>query len=206
MFDEHEHVIFGYGSLLSHDSRFRHSSIDTPGLAVTLSGWKRSWVTRSTPEKQTYVGAKSCSKSKMNGLLLPLQEIDEDLQKREQDYRFVALDVSMIDIHDRQHEAHLTQLTAKQIWMCETLDTTPADVHHPVYQSYVDTCLVGCLEAGGESFALSFIESTHLWEVHWVNDRRNPFYPRAAMLSKEQQQAIDKLLSQLGLLEMRKSS
>lgn len=206
MFEHHEHVIVGYGSLLSHDSRFRHSEIDCLPVPVSVKGYKRAWVTRSTGEKQTYVGAKACSQSQLNGVLLPIEEISPDLKVREQDYRFVAVEMTQIDMHISHHEENFAAtLEGKQIWLCETLYQEHADSDHPVYQSYIDTCLIGCLETGLVSFAHEFIESTHLWEACWVNDREAPKYPRHAKISQSQQTEIDDILGQAGILHHRKS-
>ncbi|MEC8490670.1 MAG: gamma-glutamylcyclotransferase, partial [Pseudomonadota bacterium] len=41
-----KHMVLGYGSLLSKDSRERYSNIFTPGIPVTVSGFERAWVTR----------------------------------------------------------------------------------------------------------------------------------------------------------------
>ena len=61
---DESHIVLGYGSLLSRDSRERYSQINTLGIPVMVSGFERAWVTRSIQEQQTYVGAiKNSSKS-----------------------------------------------------------------------------------------------------------------------------------------------
>ena len=79
-----------------------------------------------------------------------------------------------------------------------------ADQHHPVYQSYIDTCLIGCMETKAENFAIEFIQSTHFWQDYWVNDRQLPQYPRHARLTAAQQRSVDTLLQSCGILQYRR--
>ena len=51
------------------------------------------------------------------------------------------------------------------------------DLESPIFQSYLDVILDGCLEVGKE-FAEEFLLTTYNWGV-WVNDRKNQRYPRA---------------------------
>ena len=205
MFDKHKHIIIGYGSLLSHDSRLRHSDINAESVPVSIEGYQRAWITRSSGEKQTYVGAKASAQSVLNGVLLPIEEISPELQVREQDYRFVAVELTQVSLHfDHHHLEHMEVLSEKSIWLCESLGHQQADQHHPVYQSYIDTCIQGCLETGARGFAEEFVRSTHFWEDYWVNDRSSPRYPRYARLTKQQQDRIDEVLHRCGVLHLRK--
>ena len=98
-----KHMVLGYGSLLSKDSRERYSNIFTPGIPVTASGFERAWVTRSLHEKQTYVGAVANAHSKLNAQLIPTQ-INPALQEREKDYRFVEVSPEALNFHLHQHK------------------------------------------------------------------------------------------------------
>ena len=96
---------------------------------------------------------KACEKSQLNGVLLPIEEISPELQVREQDYRFIPVMLEQIDMHFEHHQDRYTkQLSKKRIWLCESLAHQQADARHPVYQSYIDTCLVGCIETGSSGF------------------------------------------------------
>lgn len=201
---QHQHYIVGYGSLLSHDSRLTHSAIDEIAYPLTLQGWQRAWVTRSEDEKQTYVGATKQASAQMNGALIPTHEITPELEKRESNYRFTPLSVDDFSFEDpwKGDEALLKeQLSRRSIWVCETLKIDHPEQEYPVNQSYVDTCLVGCLEIGGALFARQFIEQTSGWEKAWLNDRQQKNYPRHAKIDRQQQQAIDQSLS--GILHHR---
>ena len=49
-------------------------------------------------------------------------------------------------------------------------ETSPASDEHPICQTYVDTCLLGCLERGGVSLAERWASTTGGWSVYWLND------------------------------------
>ena len=88
-------------------------------------------------------------------------------------------------------------LSHHQLWLCETLLCHHPSSDFPVSQTYIDTCLVGCLEHGGISEATAFIEHTHGWNHPRINDRVNPVYPRAAAISKQHLTQIDTLLKKV---------
>ena len=198
-----KHIVLGYGSLLSRDSRERHSGIYTQGLPVRVSGFKRAWVTRSLQEKQTYVGAVADRTSQLNAQLIPA-EVNPSLRAREKNYRFVEVPASAIE-HISSSLCNQTSFTSAlrdalshhQLWLCETLLCHHPSSDFPVSQTYIDTCLVGCLEHGGISEATAFIEHTYGWNHPRINDRVNPVYPRAAAISKQHLTQIDTLLKKV---------
>ncbi len=193
------HVIMGYGSLMNADSRHRHSNIPHHGIAVSVLGFERAWVTRSLPEKQTYVGAYQQADAWLNAQLVP-SHLDPSIQQREQDYRFTRVSEAQLCLpYDAEvNETLVSWLSERDLWICETLDTHPATNDFPVNQSYIDTCLAGCLELGGEVAAREFIHSTKAWNHPRVNDRASPNYPRAARVSTAQHTVIDGLLREYG--------
>ena len=71
-------VLLAYGSLLNKNSREEHSNIRADGIPLLVNGWERGWITRSTSEKQTYVGAIQNSEKSLNALALPIS-IDQKL-------------------------------------------------------------------------------------------------------------------------------
>ena len=191
------HVVLGYGSLMNGDSRSRHSGIPHDGVEVEVYGFERGWITRSEPERQTYVGAYQKSNGWLNAQLVPTH-LDPALQKREQDYRFTAVTIDQLnfELSDDLTERLIEWLKQRDIWICESLKIEPSEPDYPVHQSYIDTCLAGCLELGGEAAARRFIASTTGWEHDRVNDRTAPRYPRAARVNPEDFVVIDQLLSE----------
>lgn len=200
------HYVVGYGSLLSEESRQRFSDMECQAIPLTLHGWRRAWLTRSPDEKQTYVGAQQDESALLNGVLLEIGQITPSLQKREQDYQFVEVNLDQIDFHlpEKDRIAIMSNVQDKPIWICQTLYSEPADQAFPIYQSYIDTCLIGCLETEIDDFIHTFIESTELWHHHWINDRVQPQYPRAASMSQASMALIDGALNDNNILAYRR--
>lgn len=189
-----QHYVLGYGSLLSRDSRERYSQIFTPGLSVDVTGFQRGWVTRSIAEQQTYVGAIADRRSHLNALLIPTT-INPQLKDREKDYRFVEVGVHALSFTGApMSEPLFNALEKHSFWICETLQVLPATEQFPVHQTYIDTCLSGCFEQGGESNAQTFVTQTKGWEHPRYNDRNAPKYPRAANLDSGLHSKIDAIL------------
>lgn len=192
------HIVLGYGSLMNSDSRSRHSDIPHDGIEVDVEGFERAWVTRSEPEQQTYVGAYQKQGAWLNAQLVPTH-MDPALQKREQDYRFTPVALSQLRFELPQTLANYLYdwLVSKDIWICESLEIVPSAPDYPVNQTYIDTCLAGCLELGGKAAAQRFITSTQGWDHHRFNDRTLPRYPRAAEVDQSHCAVIDEMLSSL---------
>ncbi|MBC3764786.1 gamma-glutamylcyclotransferase [Neptunicella marina] len=198
---QYYHYLLGYGSLLSTHSRTQYSQLSEQAEPVTLTGWQRSWITQNPQEKQSHVGAIANVNAAMNGVLIKVPHIDDNLRQREKDYRFSQVATEQITLLSGEP----IELDAP-VMICESLLILEANSDHPVMQSYVDTCLVGCLEAGGETFARQFIETTCTWNQHWLNDRQNPLYPRRAIATGRQMELIDQLLAESNLLTLRQNT
>ena len=61
---------------------------------------------------------------------------------------------------------------------------------YPILQTYVDICVLGCLEFSRE-FAVEFIQSTVGWDGPWLNDRP---VPRRPWVHQPKYKVIDQLL------------
>ena len=203
-----KHYLVGYGSLMSHDSRYRYNGIDVRGIPVEVSGWHRAWNMSSPGENITCVGAlPDHSDVRLNGMLVQVAEICDKLRKREQNYHFIELELDELDIHceSTSHRLDIHRESIK-VWICQVADPQTSKDTHPICQSYVDTCLSGCLEHKDEQFAMQFIEQTAGWDGHWLNDRGNPRYPRAAQVATRMQKQIDSLLEKVGIIHYRKEN
>ena len=177
-----------------------------------MRGFSRGWITRAFHEKQTYVGAVAHSKGEINAHCIPIT-INPSLQAREQDYRFIQVDHRQVLPNGCQNTElwqHVTQADAK-LWICESLASFPASEEFPIHQTYVDTCLSGCLHhyrvgsaisARGIEEARRFIATTRGW-LHLLNDRSTINYPRAASLSEKEFDLIDQLLAEFGYIDSR---
>lgn len=189
------HYILAYGSLLNRDSRERHSNMFADGVMAKVKGFERGWYTRAFHENQTYVGATPSQGKMLNAQLLPV-ELNPSFQQREQDYRFVEVSVDNIefDAAFEQDAKFIDALEQAHVWICETLQIIPADEAHPVSQTYIDTCIAGCLTQGGETEARLFVDTTSHWHHPRRFDRVSPCYPRYGRVDDEQLSSIDKLL------------
>lgn len=194
------HYLLGYGSLLSFESRTRYSQLNDQATPVNVRGWQRSWITQNPQEQQSHVGAVVQDNGQLNALLIKVPHIDDNLRQREKDYRFTQV----AERHIQLVSGDAVQLDAP-VWICESLYIASADSKHPVMQTYVDTCLVGCLEAGGIEFARCFIQTTSNWNKYWLDDRLYPRYPRRAEPTVEQIKIIDQLLHEQALLNLRQT-
>lgn len=72
------------------------------------------------------------------------------------------------------------------------LGLMPPSVDYPILQTYIDICILGCLEYG-EAFASEFIQTTFLWSRYWLNERE---LARRPWLHQSRYVEIDNLLRQ----------
>jgi len=191
--------IFGYGSLLSEYSRQHYSNIHARVKVATVNGWVRAWCTTYPDEGATYAGALADASGQLDGVLIP-SEIDQSLAERERGYTFSRVEINELSLIGTSEALSDND----RVWICETLISDVANIDNPLPQSYVDTCMSGCIESQGIDGAIRFIQQTKGWDSVWVNDRHlssTPIYPRYTPVSAEQAQLID---SQ-GVLQFRQS-
>jgi hypothetical protein len=186
-------IELGYGSLMNQSSREMYNNINSPCLPLKVEGWKRQWLTRSIEEKQTYVGALKSQRCVINAQAVPTA-IDESLLRREVDYRFVEVHPDSIQFSEKVCPGTRHKINECRFYICESLLVEAPTKAFPVYQTYLDTCLAGCIEAGGIKEAQSFMKSTYGWPSFGIiNDRDMPKYPRVGSISKETYAIIDKV-------------
>ena len=193
--DAPEYII-GYGSLLNAYSRQTFSGLHAPIIPVMATGWQRGWTTRYGDEAATYLGVRPSSTAVLSAALVPTR-ITDDIRHRERGYDFVPV---APDTVSPLQPANI-DLSTSRLWIVVNREQLPADSDHPIPQSYIDTCLLGCLETGGREMAQHFITSTERWDGHRINDREwpAPLYPRGAPASTAQFDEIDALLRDAGV-------
>ena len=193
--------VVGYGSLLSSYSRTTYSGLTEPAMPVTALGWRRGWTVRYTDEAATYAGVRPAPGHELDAALVPT-EITDALRHRERGYVFTELPRETVRPADARHG----ELPEGRFWIVVNREQVRADASHPIPQSYVDTCLVGCLETGGEARACAFIRNTELWDAVWIDDRETaaPLYPRRTPPTAGQRETIDRLLAGEGVLRHRR--
>lgn len=195
--------IFGYGSLLSGYSREHYSGIHSIVTNATLSGWNRSWCAAYPDEGATYAGAVPDSNQDLDGVLIA-SDLSPDITERERGYQFIQVGADTLSVAG----GSLAITAQDQVWVCQTLSIDEPTVSNPLPQSYVDTCLSGCIESQGIDAARRFIKQTHGWDCVWKNDRHlshTPIYPRYTPITADEARLIDSLLDQHGVLKYRQS-
>lgn len=190
--------ILGYGSLLSDYSRRTYSGLTEPTRPAIVSGWRRGWSTRYRDEAATYAGVRADADAHLQAALVPATVTDE-LRHRERGYAFTPVSPDDIETDGVLPEG--------QFWIVVNHEQVQADPAHPIPQTYVDTCLIGCLETGGEDLARDFLRSTEFWVESWIDDRdhASPLYPRLTPADTALRRRIDRLLEDAGLLELRQA-
>ena len=198
--------ILGYGSLLSRFSREHYSSLRVDPIPVTLTGWSKAWCIQDHDEGATYLGAYPRSGAHLSGALLPTK-ITPTLIEREKRYTFDRVKVSDISPVDAG-SSDMEQLQDATFWIAHAVNRAPTCPDTPVPQTYIDTCLTGCLELGGARLAHAYIDQFESWQVHWVNDRDHtaPIYPRLVPLDARGRDEIDSLLDAADVLQHRQAS
>ncbi|MDF1768879.1 hypothetical protein [Maricaulis sp.] len=193
--------MIGYGSLLSGYSRRTYSGIEAEVRPVVATGWRRGWTVRYGDEAATYAGVRHAPGHHLHAALVPT-EITPGLRHRERGYVFTQVAPGSVHPDDGSR----APLPAGRYWIVVNREQVRADHDHPIPQTYVDTCLSGCLETGGEARARAFIQATELWDAPWINDRDSqaPLYPRRTPLSIEDRTRVDTLLDTCGVLKFRR--
>lgn len=186
--------MIGYGSILSRHSRETYSGMTGPALKVALPGWRRAWSVRYRDEAATYLGLVEDARSILDVVLVPV-DINPEMRHRERGYVWTPVERSSLGAAD---------LPDGRFWIVVNTEHETADADHPVPQSYVDTCLIGAFETGGEGMLRAFIDGTDHWDQAWANDRERPVYPRLTPLGKDQREMIDDHLEAAGVLKYRR--
>jgi len=195
--------IFGYGSLQNKNSiRNTITHIDEETFAVRVKNIKRGWY---LPINKNNLISKpwttlACIEENgyyVNGILIKITpEHLRLLDERETDYvRKIIPHGQIKSICDKELSSdsivyyYGIEIESKQI---PTLIT-------PILQSYLDTCLIGCIEIDKKlgnkqyEYTIEFLHTTHEWNAmyHWENDR---IFPRRPYENVPHARIIDQLL------------
>jgi len=180
-----KNYIFGYGSLISKENRKR-TGITGSSFLVRIKGYKRSWNVLISKEKTIALGLEKNNKSTCNGVIfeVPYEEISLFDKREGNSYQRMQIFLDkIIFLGEKIKEGN--------IWVYLTKIKGKPSKEFPIYQSYVDVILTGCLEIS-EEFAQEFIKNTYNWKFI-ENDRENPKYPRS-LKKLEKQKEIDILM------------
>jgi len=182
---ETKNFIFGYGSLISEESR-KKTGLSKKSYIAKLNGFKREWNIKIHEAKATALGIIKNSESFCNGIIFEIPEKEiKNFDKRENKYYSrIEIDPNSLNIKEFPNIQNI------KIWVYVTKKPTTPTKDFPILLSYIDVVLNGCLKIN-ENFAKDFINTTSNWK-YTENDRNNPRYPRAEKNTPKNK--IDKLL------------
>lgn len=182
--------VFGYGSLINTASRLRTVPSATEVIPVTVSHMSRGWWLNSTRRTRpiTYLSVvvSEDAADMCNGVMFEVNEEElAALDYREQGYDRVSFslrDITYLLEGDRIPE----DATLWTYVVQEAKGKHMPSEEYPLLYSYVDICLIGCLQmerlgaASGvmQNFTQEFIEQTLDWKPYWGNDREEEDFER----------------------------
>ena len=206
------HFMFGFGSLMNTKSRTSSDPAAIAAIPVRVSakvGYVRRWNFQHGMAQLTALGVEAVLDGQtgctINGVVTPIKgagngssaTLPQAVLEREVGYSPVPIDASMCEFLSW---AKLPQ--GSTIWLFVPNGPSdsppghglcPASFHHPILQSYVDICILGCLEQSRE-FAIEFIKSTRGWDGPWLNDRK---VPRRPWVHQPKYKVVDNLLMEV---------
>jgi len=179
-----KNFIFGYGSLISSESRIYTGKgyIGDP-IPIEISkkaGYKRIWICKKSKfGDKSYLALRKSKKSdNICGVICPIFKCIENFDKREHGYKRVK-----IKINTNKKRKLIKSISWQNIpeynfniYMYIDNKSNPPNKKCPISQRYLDVVLSGSLEYGVK-FAKHFLKNTHNWEgkdgaVFLVNDRK----------------------------------
>jgi hypothetical protein len=184
--------IFGYGSLISRDSR-DISGESGKSIPVRISGIRRGWNLVIPRARAVALGAAQEAGVSCNGVIFSVGESEMpkfDDRELKHGYTKIALDRSWVSCPDGKP---VPQGEIIAYASTTTVKDAPRDV--PLVQSYIDVIMTGCLETFGETFAREFVRTTDGWDKVWDNDRLYPRYDRP-MKEVPLAETIDRILAE----------
>ncbi len=183
--------VFGYGSLISSESRARTGRSGAPTPA-RVRGFQRAWNFPYLADRMTALGAVPREGAVINGVFLPIPPGElVAFDEREEGYARVPVRREGVFPMGPQEPPE------GALWIYVPVDPCPPTAECPILQSYVDVVMTGCLEFG-ESFAAEFVRTTVAWGYPRENDRSSPRY-RRALLSVPLARDIDRILVEQGV-------
>tara|TARA_B100001059_G_C17700531_1_gene509837 strand:+ start:264 stop:995 length:732 start_codon:yes stop_codon:yes gene_type:complete len=200
-----KNYIFGYGSLISSESR-KYTGKYNIGKAIPVvlskkAGYVRKWVCKkSTKGKRSFLGLeKSKSSTNIYGVLCPILKCIENFDKREKGYKRIT-----IKINNKKNRNLIKPLLKNKlpngsfnVHIYTVKNSSPPNNKCPITQQYLDVILHGFLEYN-KKFAFHFLKNTKNWintekEVFWKNDR-NEKYKKKYKIKNVNHKLIDKIL------------
>ena len=172
-------AFFGYGSLVNtrtHDYPAREP--------VTLTGWRRIWQ-RTKFRDVVFLSVEPDPAGEIDGLIAAVPNADwTALDAREHGYDRVAINAALgTDRPTALYQVPQRNLTVRP---CHIL------------RSYLDVVVQGYLHQFGRDGVTRFFATTSGWDTPIVDDRADPIYPRAQVLTPDETALVDHHLAAQG--------
>ncbi|MEL7300544.1 MAG: gamma-glutamylcyclotransferase family protein [Pseudomonadota bacterium] len=165
--------VFGYGSLVNRRTQ------DFGGTRLTLSGWRRVWVT--TAARPAAFLSVEPHDAEIEGLSFAVPEVDlPGLDAREAQYDRLPREGGVV------YSVPARNKTEGQA---------------PILRSYLDVVLQGYFIEFGAAGIDRFMATTASWERGILDDRAAPIYPRAQVLTQAETSRFDALLASIPVIE-----
>jgi hypothetical protein len=191
--------VFGYGSLMERKSRTGTNPEAVGAWPARVNGYRRGWFhqfAEHVGSSCTFLGAVESARAKINGVIYFVQDF-EKTKEREIDYTATAVPADRIEMLDGAGPWDTGKVV--YIFVSDDVAISKPTSGCPIVQSYVDTCINGCLEIeaiyrSAHGFVQEFIDTTTGWKTaYWVNDR---LYPRRPRIYVPNAFAIDEALQE----------
>lgn len=171
---------FGYGSLVN---RATH---DYPGAqTATLQGWRRVWV-HAPSRPVAFLSVEPSAGVSIAGLVAQVP----------------GGDWAALDAREFAYVRHAVQVAAgagalpAQVYA--VTEGKPPTSDNPILLSYLDAVVQGFLREYGQAGADGFFATTGGWHAPVRNDRADPAYPRAQVLTASERRIVDAGLERVG--------
>ncbi len=171
-----DQFIFGYGSLIQSQARAKIVPSRLDVIPVNVVGLQRGWFGQFSGAgvSTTYLAAVADPDFNCNGVIFTVSEEQlATLDQHEAGYQRERIDQNKATRLDGSKAA-----IDGDIWFYTSPEKRGASPEFPIRQSYVDTCVSGCLEieetfalAKEAKFAETFLKTSTDWSTYWINDR-----------------------------------
>ena len=185
--------LFGYGSLINHESRKQTGVTHNP-VPIHVVGFERSWCVPAPAMNLTGLGLYQKQGAACNGVLVEVSP-DQIAEFDERELGGSDANYDRIEI-DQENIIGIPRSVRSAVWAYTVRNPVPPTTAFPIAQSYLDIILSGCLQFG-EQFAIDFTKSTTGWNQPWINDRTRPRYIRHMDISSDILSQIDGLLTRI---------
>lgn len=194
--------IFGYGSLISSESRIYTGKVyigkAIPVILSKKAGFIRKWVCKkSTKGKRSFLGLEKTTKStNIYGVLCPIFKCIENFDKREKGYKRVKINSKESRKLLKPFLKNKLPQEPFNVYIYTVETSSPPNKMCPISQQYLDVVLSGCLEYS-KTFAKHFLKNTKNWsnskkDIYWINNRTKE-YKKKYRIKNINYKIIDKI-------------